>query len=328
MKRFYLAGQMTGADNFNYDAFHMWAQRLRDLYADTAEVINPAENFEGDQGLPYRTYIETAIGQVASADAVFLLPEWYNSRKGAYIELMIALGLGLHVYELAEEEDSILGWTSREIAVTGDITVRTSSLMNGFNQFVCTIGAQNEADSGDIARELKEQFDFVTGGTITKAEALRREKEDFDEAVTGKSFEQRLAEGYTNAEEFAKKNREWLVQDPTAEPPRITDEAWNLVMGDRQASYGHPASDFAAMGRISGAILSRWLESEGLAIVPKEMLEEWPDEPVHFPDIEPRIVALIMTAVKISRLSAQHKHDSTTDLIGYAICEDRIAEGY
>lgn len=122
--------------------------------------------------------------------------------------------------------------------------------------------------------------------------------------------------------------REAVVDEKGYVPAEsIAHEAYQHVYGDRQAAYGHPSSDFTAMGRISAAILSRWLESQGLVVVPLESLEDPPEGPVCIPDIEPRIVALMMTAVKLSRESAQHKRDNLVDLIGYTLCADRIVEG-
>jgi hypothetical protein len=103
----------------------------------------------------------------------------------------------------------------------------------------------------------------------------------------------------------------------------IQQEAANLVHGARQAAYGHPSSDFQAMGRITGAIIQRWLDSEGLYVRDKG----GEGDVMPFPDIPPRIVALIMTAVKLSRESAQPKRDNRVDLIGYVLCEDMIVEG-
>lgn len=294
MKVFYLAGPMTGKDGFNYEQFDLWADRVR--RTGLVDVINPADNYGRDQARPYADYISLAVKQVSEADGVYLLPLWHESRRGVYVELTVALALGLPVYELREDATALLGWVSAPLDMTAGIVMNQAF----GTSYVCHLDGKAEPQG----------------------------------------FRERLDDGVTSAQEFAEANREWLIQDGFISVKqaresegletkrRITDEAWGLVMGDREAAYGHPASDFKAMGRITGAILSRWLESESLVVVPKELVKEWPPEPVHFPDIDPRIVALIMTAVKISRLSAQHKHDSTTDLIGYAICEDRIAEGY
>jgi len=94
-------------------------------------------------------------------------------------------------------------------------------------------------------------------------------------------------------------------------------------MGDRSAAYGPPSSDFRAMGRISGAILERWLESKGLVLC-----DSGGRKPVDFPDIEPRIVALVQQAVKLSRESALPKRDNRVDGIGYWLCADRVVSGY
>jgi hypothetical protein len=111
---------------------------------------------------------------------------------------------------------------------------------------------------------------------------------------------------------------------------RITDRAWNMVVdGDRQAAYGHPDSDFTAMGRITAAILSRWLESEGLALRPRD-----PDEgPTFMPDIPARVSTMLMQSVKLSREAANPKQDNRDDGIGYWVCTDRSVkagtpEGY
>jgi hypothetical protein len=107
---------------------------------------------------------------------------------------------------------------------------------------------------------------------------------------------------------------------------RIEEEAHDLVFGDRGAAYGHPASDFQAMGRIAAAILSRWLESGSMVVHSKS--QPCPDnEPQYLPDIPPQVVALLMTAVKLSRQSANPKRDNLVDLIGYALCADLIIEG-
>lgn len=209
--KLYLAGPMTGAPDFNYPAFNEAAVQLR---AQDFEVVNPAENFDGDQSLGWSTYLRLAVRQVTECDAVALLPGWEGSR-GARLELSIAISLGLGLYRY-------------------------------------------------------------------RAESL------------------------------------W----PYDHELRIDEEAFALVMGDRQAAYGHPASDFTAMGRITAATLDRWLESRGLR------LHDTFGTVVPFPDIEPRIVALIQQAVKLSREAAQPKRDNRVDGIGYWLCADRIVEGW
>jgi len=122
-----------------------------------------------------------------------------------------------------------------------------------------------------------------------------------------------------------------MTSDPisrtAALPPKtIADEASALVYGDRQAAYGHPSSDFTCTGRIMASIIGRWLESEGWSLT-HPTFEDGRDEPLYLPNIPPDVVALLMTAVKLSRQSASPKRDNLVDLIGYTLCADRIVEG-
>lgn len=77
----------------------------------------------------------------------------------------------------------------------------------------------------------------------------------------------------------------------------ILEEANRLVHGPRQASYGHPRSDFTRTGGIWGNII--------------------PDHKAGQP-IPPEIVGLCMLGVKISRECNAHKRDNTVDMAGYA----------
>jgi nucleoside 2-deoxyribosyltransferase len=88
-RRLYLAGPMTNLPDFNYPVFHAAAARLR---AAGYEVCNPAENFGGDQTLPYETYIEAALEQIETCDALALLPGWWQS-SGVRTELEYAIRL-------------------------------------------------------------------------------------------------------------------------------------------------------------------------------------------------------------------------------------------
>jgi len=94
----YLAGPMTGIEDFNFPAFDEAAAFLRSMDID---VINPAENFNGRQDLPWDVYLRKAIGQVAECDSIILLPGWSKS-KGAQLEVHIAEALGLKVHQYTE----------------------------------------------------------------------------------------------------------------------------------------------------------------------------------------------------------------------------------
>jgi len=82
----------------------------------------------------------------------------------------------------------------------------------------------------------------------------------------------------------------------------ILDEAKALVYGDRQAAYGHPFDDFTRTGRLWAAILG-------------------------LPEITPEKVALMMGALKMSRLcSNPGHHDSNVDWAGFAATYARVRE--
>lgn len=157
-------------------------------------------------------------------------------------------------------------------------------------------------------------------------EALARQNEDElseDELSEDGLSDEEVWAGYETRSEDSYNDQQ------ATRKPRIEEEAHDLVYGDRQAAYGHPSSDFTAMGRITAAILSRWLESAGYVVQRSAdiVLHEVPEGPVRLPDIPPGIVALVMTAVKLSRESAQPRRDNRVDLIGYVLCKDRIEEG-
>jgi hypothetical protein len=87
---------------------------------------------------------------------------------------------------------------------------------------------------------------------------------------------------------------------PVAEPVEL--EAQRIVRnGERQKNYGHPNADFERTAAMWSAIL-------GVKVSMQDM-------------------ALCMAALKISRLKSTPGHrDSLVDLIGYAICYERLGE--
>jgi hypothetical protein len=100
-----------------------------------------------------------------------------------------------------------------------------------------------------------------------------------------------------------------------SERETVLQEAQRLVHGDRGAAYGHPIEDYEATGRIWGATLDRWLRQQpGFEDIPQ------------VPDIDPRIAALMMVGVKVSREAHRGKRDNRTDMAGYAECVDMIAQ--
>lgn len=90
--RVYVAGPMTGIDDFNYPAFNAVADQLR---AQGYEVENPADHgiVEGAQWADYMAYDLTRLGLCG---VIALLPDWEKS-QGARLEVLIAERLGMTV---------------------------------------------------------------------------------------------------------------------------------------------------------------------------------------------------------------------------------------
>lgn len=91
-KRVYVAGPMTGIEDFNYPAFNAMADRLR---AQGYEVEDPADHgvVEGAVWADYMAYDLTRLGLCG---VIALLPDWDLS-QGARLEVMIAEHLGMRV---------------------------------------------------------------------------------------------------------------------------------------------------------------------------------------------------------------------------------------
>ena len=100
--KIYLAGPMSGHENYNFPAFFEAAARLK---ADNHEVFNPAEedlkqwgDFETvKKNANYRVCLRKDLNWILDkAEAIALLPGWEQS-KGASIEKALAEALGLKV---------------------------------------------------------------------------------------------------------------------------------------------------------------------------------------------------------------------------------------
>lgn len=89
---------MTGLPAFNFPAFNWAAAEWR---AAGWEVLNPAESFDGNTGLPYKDYVEHDIDLLKSCDAIAMLPGWDGEgARGSVWEWGVARKmLGLIVYD-------------------------------------------------------------------------------------------------------------------------------------------------------------------------------------------------------------------------------------
>ena len=105
----YIAGPMTGVEEFNYPLFNLVAATLREWEFD---VVNPAElqhNKDAEETGVEATraeYMVLDLPHVIACDVLVLLPGWETS-TGTNIELLVALACGLDVWELVQDyEDS------------------------------------------------------------------------------------------------------------------------------------------------------------------------------------------------------------------------------
>lgn len=89
----YLSGPMRGRPNFNYDLFNSVAENFR---AAGMTVLNPAENFDGDQTRDFPEYMRADIEMLMKADTIFMLPGWQDS-EGARLEYLLAKSLDLEI---------------------------------------------------------------------------------------------------------------------------------------------------------------------------------------------------------------------------------------
>ena len=108
----YIAGPMSGYENWNFPAFFEAEKQLKEL---GYEVINPAHNdgatieaalqSAGDPSNPrnpWAYYMRRDLPHVLSADSLCVLPGWQNS-KGASLEVHVAEAIGLPLYILGEQ---------------------------------------------------------------------------------------------------------------------------------------------------------------------------------------------------------------------------------
>jgi hypothetical protein len=111
--KIYIAGPMSGVEDFNFPLFFETEKKLKEL---GYEVINPAHN-DGETleealamagtpdkpNNPWSYYMRRDLPSVLDVDALCVLPNWRGS-KGASLEVHVAEALGLPIYVLQDGE--------------------------------------------------------------------------------------------------------------------------------------------------------------------------------------------------------------------------------
>jgi len=97
--RIYIAGPMTGYENYNFAAFNEAAQKLRNA---GFVAVNPADHGIVT-GADWPDYLRDDIAKLATCEAIHFLPGWSKS-KGATLEHHIAVALAMDI-QFAEEAE-------------------------------------------------------------------------------------------------------------------------------------------------------------------------------------------------------------------------------
>lgn len=99
--KIYIAGPMTGIEEYNHPAFN---QKADDLIQEGHTVLNPTVF---PDGLEHHEYIHMCLAMIDVSDAVYFLPDWRGS-KGAQLEYLHALKTGKVLLPEGVEDDGRL----------------------------------------------------------------------------------------------------------------------------------------------------------------------------------------------------------------------------
>lgn len=217
MTRIFIAGPMTGIEDYNYPAFDEAERKLDEFFGGVGSVAvyNPADNHNRKTDLPRDRYIRATISQLTGlaglkhdhGDDVFVvvLPGWHES-QGARLEVETARQFAIPTFPLECVFDA--HWEDR-----------------------CTIGPLGDS--------LTTWTNDCPEGGPTFWHAGRRE----DLAENLRRAAQRLRD-VVNVDPWADRKEEVPVR------ASILQEAEKLIVGDRNNQYGPPGQDFLRTANI------------------------------------------------------------------------------
>ncbi len=85
----------------------------------------------------------------------------------------------------------------------------------------------------------------------------------------------------------------------------IATEAFDLITGDRNASYGDPKADFERVAKVWSGLINAKLKA----------------------DLTAEEAIIMMIGLKLCREVHKPKHDTRVDIIGYTGCLDWVTTG-
>ena len=88
----YIAGPMTGYENYNFEAFN---EAEIDLLNSGWDVENPTKHGVVE-GATWEDYMVSCLGQISKCGSMYMLKGWRSS-KGALIEHSLALMVNLDI---------------------------------------------------------------------------------------------------------------------------------------------------------------------------------------------------------------------------------------
>lgn len=100
VKRWYIAGRMSGIVGFNYAQFNEAELLMKSL---GHEVFNPAKISGGDTSKPYAYYIKEGLKGLLECTDILLLPRWGDS-PGAKMEAHVATKLGFKGWQIKDNK--------------------------------------------------------------------------------------------------------------------------------------------------------------------------------------------------------------------------------
>lgn len=163
IRRVYIAGPMSGHDDYNYHSFNAIAEELKES---GLSVMNPAIL---PKGFTESQYMDVALAMLKTCDTIYMLPGWEDS-LGATVEYHLARKLGMtlihHVGEITTQPE-----TDEWVVAEGDpVQVSINRIENGI---------ETETESGRI--DIR--FRFGIGHSVT----AQLDAKKFGQLITGMS---------------------------------------------------------------------------------------------------------------------------------------------